>query len=91
MAFIRAVFYYLFVAVGLFLVGIPFMFYKGVLCRRWADSTRVCIPFFNVLFKLSGIKVEIVGKENIPNHKNSCWSPTTKVFWTSTSFGPQLP
>ena len=69
MAFFRAIFYYLFIAVGLFVVGIPFMFYKGVLCRRWADSTRVCIPFFNVLFKLSGIKVEIVGKENIPDHK----------------------
>jgi 1-acyl-sn-glycerol-3-phosphate acyltransferase len=69
MAFFRAIFYYLFIAVGLFVVGIPFMFYKGVLCRRWADSTRICIPFFNVLFKLSGIKIEIEGKENIPSHK----------------------
>ena len=69
MAFFRAIFYYLFIAVGLFVVGLPFMFYKGVLCRRWADSTRICIPFFNVLFKLSGIKVEIEGKENIPDHK----------------------
>ena len=69
MAFIRAIFYYLFIGVGLFVVGLPFMFYKGVLCRRWADSTRICIPFFQVLFRLSGIKVEIEGKENIPDHK----------------------
>ena len=69
MAFIRAIFYYLFIGVGLLVIGLPFMFYKGVLCRRWADSTRICIPFFQVLFKLSGIKVEIEGKENIPDHK----------------------
>ena len=69
MAFIRAILYYLNIAICLFVIGLPYMFYRGVLCRRWADSTRVCIPFFNTTFKLFGIKVEIEGKENIPDHK----------------------
>lgn len=69
MAFIRAIFYYLSIAVCIFIIGLPYMFYRGVLCHRWSDSTRICIPFFNTLFKLVGIKVEIEGKENIPDHK----------------------
>ncbi|MDD5942517.1 lysophospholipid acyltransferase family protein [Fibrobacter sp.] len=69
MAFIRAILYYLNIAICLFVIGLPYMFYRGVLCRRWSDSTRVCIPFFNTTFKLFGIKVEIEGKENIPDHK----------------------
>ena len=69
MDFIRAILYYLNIAICLFVIGLPYMFYRGVLCRRWADSTRVCIPFFNTTFKLFGIKVEIEGKENIPDHK----------------------
>ena len=69
MAFIRAIFYYLSIAVCIFIIGLPYMFYRGVLCHRWFDSTRICIPFFNTLFKLVGIKVEIEGKENIPDHK----------------------
>ncbi|WP_297698051.1 1-acyl-sn-glycerol-3-phosphate acyltransferase [uncultured Fibrobacter sp.] len=69
MAFIRAIFYYLSIAVCIFIIGLPYMFYRGVLCHRWSDSTRICIPFFNTLFKLVGIKVKIEGKENIPDHK----------------------
>ena len=71
MAFIRAILYYLNIAICLFVIGLPYMFYRGVLCRRWADSTRVCIPFFNTTFKLFGIKVKIEGKEN-PTTRSSC-------------------
>ena len=69
MAFIRAILYYLNVAICILVLGLPYMFYRGVLCRRWSDSTRICIPFFQTTFKLFGIKVEVVGKENIPDHK----------------------
>lgn len=69
MAFIRAVLYYLCIGISLFLVGLPYMIYRGALRGHWSESTRVCIPFFHVLFKLSGIRYEIVGKENIPDHK----------------------
>ena len=68
MAFIRAIVYYLSIAVGLFVVGLPYMFIKGKIQGRWEESTRICIPFFKTLFRLTGIKLEIEGKENIPNH-----------------------
>ena len=69
MAFIRAILYYLNIAVCILILGLPYMFYRGVLCKRWSDRTRICIPFFQTTFKLFGIKVEVVGKENIPDHK----------------------
>ena len=68
MAFFRAIFYYLFIAVGIFVIGLPYMFFKGKIQGRWEESTRVCIPFFHTLFKIFGIKLEIIGKENIPDH-----------------------
>jgi 1-acyl-sn-glycerol-3-phosphate acyltransferase len=69
MAFFRAIFYYLFVIVGMLILGIPFMFFKGALLGRWQESTQICIPFFKVLFKITGIKLVVEGKENIPDHK----------------------
>ena len=69
MAFFRAVFYYILVFSGMCILGLPFMFFKGKILGRWQESTQICIPFFKTLFKIFGVKLEVVGKENIPNHK----------------------
>ncbi|WP_297947731.1 lysophospholipid acyltransferase family protein [uncultured Fibrobacter sp.] len=45
------------------------MFFKGKILGRWQESTQICIPFFKTLFKIFGVKLEVVGKENIPDHK----------------------
>lgn len=70
MAFIRAILYYLIIGVCIGLVGIPYMLFKGLLQGHWQESTRVCIPFFNVIFKLFSIKLTIEGAHNIPQSKN---------------------
>ena len=69
MAFFRSLFYYVFVGTGMCILGLPFMFFKGKILGRWQESTQICIPFFKVLFKITGIKLEVEGKENIPDHK----------------------
>ena len=69
MAFIRALFYYLIIAVSLFVIGLPFMFFVGGILGKWQESTRICIVFFRCIFKIFGIKLVVEGKENIPNHK----------------------
>lgn len=69
MAFIRAVLYYLLVALALCLTGIPFMFIVGGLFGKWQYSTKICVVFFRYMFKIFGIKVVVEGKENIPDHK----------------------
>ena len=69
MAFLRAIFYYLSVVAAMCIAGIPFMFFKGLVCKRWHESTQICIPFFKILFKITGIKLIVEGKENIPDHK----------------------
>lgn len=69
MAFIRAVLYYLLVALALCITGLPFMFIIGGIFGKWQYSTKICIVFFRLMFKLFGIKVVVEGKENIPDHK----------------------
>ena len=69
MAFIRAVLYYLLVALALCITGLPFMFIVGGIFGKWQYSTKICIVFFRLMFKLFGIKVVVEGKENIPDHK----------------------
>lgn len=70
MSFIRAILYYLTIAVSLILIGVPYMFFRGGLLRQWQECTRVCAPYFNVLFKIFGIKFKVVGKENIPKQND---------------------
>lgn len=69
MAFIRAVLYYLLVALALCITGLPFMFIVGGIFGKWQYSTKICVVFFRLMFKLFGIKVVVEGKENIPDHK----------------------
>ncbi len=69
MAFIRAVFYYLLVALALCFAGVPFMFIVGGIFGKWQYSTKICVVFFRFMFKFFGIKVVVEGKENIPEHK----------------------
>lgn len=69
MAFIRAILYYLTIAISLCFIGIPYMLFRGGLLGQWQECTRVCATFFTILFKIFGIKLEIIGKENIPEDK----------------------
>ena len=64
MAFIRAVLYYLLVALALCITGLPFMFIVGGIFGKWQYSTKICVVFFRLMFKLFGIKVVVEGKEN---------------------------
>ncbi len=66
MAFIRAILYYLTIAVSLIVIGVPYMLFRGGIFGQWMECTRVCITFFHVVFKIFGIKLNVVGKENIP-------------------------
>jgi len=65
-AFIRAVLYYLTIAVSLIIIGVPYMLFRGGLFGQWQECTRVCITYFRAMFKIFGIKLNVVGKENIP-------------------------
>ncbi len=42
MAFIRAVLYYLLVALALCITGLPFMFIVGGIFGKWQYSTKIC-------------------------------------------------
>ena len=66
MSFIRAILSYLTIAVALIVIGVPYMMFRGLLLGQWMECTRICITFFNALFKIFGIKLNVVGKENIP-------------------------
>lgn len=66
MAFIRAILYYLTIAVSLIVIGVPYMLFRGGIFGQWMECTRVCITFFHAVFKIFGIKLNVVGKENIP-------------------------
>lgn len=66
MAFIRAILYYFIIATALLFAGVPYVLIRGVILGHWQDCTRICASFFRVMFKIFGIKVNVVGKENIP-------------------------
>lgn len=69
-SFIRAILYYLTIAVSLIIIGVPYMLFRGGLLGQWQECTRVCITYFNVLFKIFRIKLNVIGKENIPEGTN---------------------
>lgn len=69
-SFIRAILYYLTVAVALCVIGVPYMLIRGGIFGQWEKCTELCILFFRVVFKLFGIKLEVIGKENIPAERN---------------------
>lgn len=66
MSFIRAILYYLIIAVSLVIVGVPYMLLRGGIFGQWQECTRVCAGYFRVMFKIFGIKLNVEGKENIP-------------------------
>ncbi len=66
MAFIRAILYYFITATAMLLAGVPYVLIRGGIFGHWQDCTRICAKFFRVMFKIFGIKVKVVGKENIP-------------------------
>jgi len=67
MSFIRALLYYLIIATCLVFVGIPYMLIRGGIMGQWFECTSICAAYFRALFKIFGIKVNVVGKENIPD------------------------
>ncbi|MCF0224161.1 MAG: 1-acyl-sn-glycerol-3-phosphate acyltransferase [Fibrobacter sp.] len=70
MAFIRAILYYLTISLALCLVGVPYLLIRGGLFGQWIQCMPICIPFFEGVFKIFGIKLNVVGKENIPPEGN---------------------
>lgn len=95
MAFIRALLYYIMTGTAMVVAGVPYVLFRGIFLGKWHDSTKICIPFFRFLFKIFGIKVNVIGKENIPathdfviiaNHQSFL---DINVIWpsiTSTAF-----
>lgn len=68
-SFIRATLYYLVIAFTLVVVGVPYMILRGGIFGQWKECVKLCAVFFRVVFKIFGIKVEVIGKENIPADK----------------------
>ena len=64
---ILATLYYLVVFVGMIILGVPYIIYKGYICGHKEEITNVCQFFFtHIAFKLFRIKIKIEGEENIP-------------------------
>ncbi|MBR4006330.1 1-acyl-sn-glycerol-3-phosphate acyltransferase [Fibrobacter sp.] len=64
---ILATLYYLIVFVGMIILGVPYIIYKGYIRGHKEEITNVCQFFFkNIAFKLFRIKIKIEGEENIP-------------------------
>ena len=64
---ILATLYYLVVFVGMIILGVPYIIYKGYIRGHKEEITNVCQFFFkNIAFKLFRIKIKIEGEENIP-------------------------
>ena len=62
-----AILYYLIVVVGMLILGIPYIIYKGYIRGHREEITNVCQFFFTrIAFKLFHITLKIEGEENIP-------------------------
>ena len=59
--------YYLIVVVGMLILGIPYIIYKGYIRGHKEEITNVCQFFFtHIAFKLFRITIKVEGEENIP-------------------------
>lgn len=66
MSFIRAILYYFITATAMVIAGVPYVLIRGGLMGQSQECTKICVKFFQIMFKIFGIKLNIVGKENIP-------------------------
>lgn len=67
---ILAFLYYLVVFVGMMILGIPYIIYKGYICGHKEEITNVCQFFFtHIAFKLFHITIKVEGEENIPKDR----------------------
>lgn len=65
-AALRLVLYYFSIAFAVVFAGAPFAFFHCYLKNDWHDFTSICCGFFQKLFKIFHIELEVEGKENIP-------------------------
>jgi len=64
---ILATLFYLIVFVGMIILGVPYIIYKGYICGHKEQITNVCSFFFkHIAFKLFHITIKVEGEENIP-------------------------
>ncbi|PWJ68110.1 MULTISPECIES: 1-acyl-sn-glycerol-3-phosphate acyltransferase [unclassified Fibrobacter] len=66
MRFLLAILYYVLVFGGMCVIGVPYIIYKGYICKKKNEITRICLFYLPKVHRLFGIDIVVEGVENIP-------------------------